>query len=97
MVRFELKQAAREHCAEALEVIVRCMRSDDVRVALMAASILLDRGYGKPERQSDVEVNRKFVVAPDTMALDRWLERRGQPEPLELKAEADEDDPDKLN
>lgn len=44
-----LSQLARTHTVEALTCIVNTMReteSDDVRIK--AASMLLDRGYGKP-------------------------------------------------
>jgi hypothetical protein len=77
------------------------MESESERVALAAAREVLDRAWGKAEARGEdsaVEANRNFVLAPQPMALEKWLERRGQPEPLELKAEPDEDDPDrKLN
>jgi hypothetical protein len=81
LVRFDLKQAARAYCPEAIEIIARCMRSDDERVAVMAANIMLERGYGKPEQRADVDVNHRFVVAPQVMPLDRWLANKGQPDP----------------
>jgi hypothetical protein len=33
---------------EALEVLIRCLQSNDDRIAMMAAQAILDRGYGKP-------------------------------------------------
>ena len=43
-----IESLAREHTAEALQVLVGAMRSDDLRVAVTAANMLLDRGWGKP-------------------------------------------------
>ena len=101
MVIYDLKQAARKHCPEALEIVLRCLHSDDERVALLAAQILFERAYGKPVQHADVEVDHRFVVAPQTMALDRWLANKGQPEPTpedDPEPSTDEDDPDrKLN
>jgi hypothetical protein len=70
VVLWDLKQAARAHCIEALQVVLRCLHSDDDRVALKAAEILFER-YG----------THRFVVASQTMPLDRWLASKGQPEP----------------
>jgi hypothetical protein len=87
--------AAREHCPEALAVVVRCMRSKDERVAMMAASIMLERGYGKPKEQVDTTLTHNFAEVPQVMPLAQWLETRGQPQLLPPK---DDDDPDrKLN
>jgi hypothetical protein len=43
-----LSALARKHTEKALEVLVKNMDADDPRVAIDAASRLLDRGYGKP-------------------------------------------------
>ena len=76
------------------DLIARCMRSEDERAAVMAANVMLERGYGKAEQHSDVEINHRFVIAPQTMSLDRWLANKGQPEPEPTP----EDDPGrKLN
>jgi hypothetical protein len=82
VVRFNLKMAARAHCEEAIEVIAECMRHKDARIRLMAASIMLERGYGKPEQNSDSTVLHKFAVVPEVMEEAEWLERRGQPRQL---------------
>ena len=100
MVIYDLKQAARKHCPEALEIVLRCLHSDDERVALLAAQILFERAYGKPAQHADIEATHRFVIAPRVMALDRWLANKGQPEPTEDNPEpsTDDDDPDrKLN
>jgi hypothetical protein len=79
MVVFDLRQAARRHCPEALEVIAEGMRHKDARVRLIAAAIMLERGYGKPEQKSDAAVVHRFVQAPEVMDQAKWLARRGQP------------------
>jgi hypothetical protein len=84
MVVYDLKQAARKYAPEALEVIARCMRDKDARVRLMAAEIMLERGYGKPEQKSDVDVVHRFARVPEVMEKDEWLKHRGQPQPKAL-------------
>jgi hypothetical protein len=74
----------RAHCEEAIEVIAECMRHKDARVRLLAASIMLERGYGKPEQKSDASVTHKFALVPEVMPKDEWLKYRGQPQPKAL-------------
>jgi hypothetical protein len=111
MVVFDLKQAARRLCPEALATIERAMHSKDERVRVMAATVILERGYGKPEQKADLEVVHRFAEVPQVMDQETWLARRGQPL-LEAKAvretcpdapttldrtPSDEPDPTKLN
>jgi hypothetical protein len=79
MVVYDIKQAARKHCPEAIEFIAKHMHSDDERVALAAAIAMIERGYGKPEQKVDGEMTHRFAVVPQTMAKDEWLANRGQP------------------
>jgi hypothetical protein len=79
VVLFDLKQAARKYCPEAIEFIAKHMHSDDERVALAAAIAMIERGYGKPEQKSDATMTHKFAIVPQTMAKDEWLANRGQP------------------
>jgi hypothetical protein len=44
----EIREMFQARSQEALEVLIRCMQSDDDRIAMMAAQAILDRGYGKP-------------------------------------------------
>ena len=39
---------------DVLDVLTRCLQSDDDRVAMMAAQAILDRGYGRPVQSIDV-------------------------------------------
>ena len=46
----EIAALARQHCPAAIERLVQAMAGDDDRVAVAAASALLDRGIGKPSQ-----------------------------------------------
>ena len=84
MVMFDIKQAARSHCARAIEVLAEALEHKDVRVRVIAANIMIERGYGKPEQRADATIVHKFAVVPEVMEEAEWLERRGQPAPRQL-------------
>src|SRR6476660_9134963 len=48
------RKCFRAKAPQALEVLTRCLQSDDDRVAMMAAQAILDRGYGRPTQSIDV-------------------------------------------
>jgi hypothetical protein len=79
VVLWDLKQQMRALCPKARDVVERCLKSEDERVALLAAQIAFERGYGKPEQHTDVSLTCHFAEVPETMELGQWLERRGQP------------------
>ena len=79
VVIWDLKMAARKHCPKALQRIAECLDDEDKKVRLMAAQIMLERGYGKPEQHVDAEMTHNFCIAPQTMPVDQWLARKGQP------------------
>ena len=66
----EVQDLARQHAPEALDRLVAIMRSDNERAATAAASLILDRAYGKPTQPIDgngdggpiVVVLRKFAA-----------------------------------
>jgi hypothetical protein len=93
MIVFDLREAARRYCPKALEVIAGCLDSADEKVRLMAANIMLERGYGKPEQKSDNTAVHKFAVVPQVMEEAEWLARRGQPKPALLPPP--DDDPER--
>jgi hypothetical protein len=106
MMLFDLREAARKMCPEALEVVARCMRSEDEKVALMASKIMMERGYGLPEQHADLNVNHSYVVAPEVLSESEWVKLYAsgvakRPEPptrlLDPAAEAPPDTKDKLN
>lgn len=45
-----VRDAAREHTDAALNVLVEAMTDPDKRIAIKAAEVLLDRGWGKPSQ-----------------------------------------------
>jgi hypothetical protein len=57
-------------------VIAQSLTKDE-RVRLMAATIMLERGFGKAEQKADVAVPHQFVKAPQVMEQAEWLARRG--------------------
>jgi hypothetical protein len=107
MVKFDLREAARQYCPKALEVIAGCLDHRDAKVRLLAASIMLERGYGKPEVRADLTATHKFCIAPETLPIDEWLATKGQgygrmlsrpPDaPVTLDAKPLPDDDSKLN
>jgi hypothetical protein len=84
MVVFDIKQAARAHCERAVEVLAEAMEHKDIRVRIVAAGMMIERGYGKPEQRTDASVTHKFAVVPEVMEETLWLERKGQPAPKAL-------------
>jgi hypothetical protein len=63
----ELRQAAREYTQEALARVVAAMRSEDDRVGLEAAKVILERGWGKPQSApEDLEaLTQQAQVSPE--------------------------------
>jgi hypothetical protein len=54
---------ARGHTPEALATLVRALKSEDERVAVTAASVLLDRGWGKvPNAPSNDDTAVQYVI-----------------------------------
>jgi hypothetical protein len=59
---FELKEAAAKHGDESLKAILNVLRDAETppNVVVMAAKELLDRGFGKPAQEIDVNADFKF-------------------------------------
>jgi hypothetical protein len=96
MTVFNAREAARRHCRKAIAVLARCLNSRDEKVRIIAATALLDRGYGRPEIVADVAVHKfAYAIVPETMPVDEWLARKGQPvKPLPmLTLGADKEEP----
>ena len=75
----DIREMFKAKAPEALEVLTRCLQSDDDRVAMMAAQAILDRGYGKPMQSIDANINddpvRYIVELPEKSATtEEWLE-----------------------
>ena len=52
----DIREAFKAKAPQALEVLTRCLQSDDDRIAMMAAQAILDRGYGKPAQSIDANI-----------------------------------------
>jgi hypothetical protein len=52
----DIREAFKAKAPKALEVLTRCLQSDDDRIAIMAAQAILDRGYGKPVQSIDANI-----------------------------------------
>jgi len=75
----DIREAFKAKAPAALEVLTRCLQSGDVRIAMMAAQAILDRGYGKPTQSIDANINddpvRYIVELPEKSATtEEWLE-----------------------
>ena len=67
----EVRDAIRAACPEAVEVLIGIMRDENEKTAyrLEAAKTILERGYGKPEVMSKVELTTKA----DTKIIFHWI------------------------
>jgi hypothetical protein len=82
VVVYNLRQAAKSHSEEGLNIALQCMRDAkaDWSQRLRAIELIWAYGFGRPQMSLEVNTEHRFVVAPDQMPVDLWLERRGQPE-----------------
>lgn len=49
-----LREMAKAHTEAAFRVVVESLADPDKRIALKAAEVILDRGYGKPSQAIDL-------------------------------------------
>src|SRR3954470_19233058 len=86
----EIREMFQARSQEALEVLTRCLQSDDDRIAMLAAQAILDRGYGKPTQTIDANINeessfRFYAEVPRPAATtEEWL--AGNPTPKNPEA-----------
>jgi hypothetical protein len=77
----ELREAAREFTDDALKTLAEiCTSGESEAARVSAASVILDRGYGKPSQQIDLNVSRheemdvdelrKVIEGQDRVLLD---------------------------
>jgi HEAT repeat protein len=67
---------ARVKSVEAIEVLGKCLKSEDERIQIAAAVAIMDRGLGKPEQPVSVET-RRYVVGAQPMTEDQWAAKFG--------------------
>ena len=74
----DIREAFKARASEALEVLTRCLQSDDERIAMAAAQAILDRGYGKPVQQVDANISEGGVryaeVPRKAESAEQWLQ-----------------------
>jgi Family of unknown function (DUF5681) len=66
----EIREMFQARSQEALEVLTRCLQSDDERIARAAAQAILDRGYGRPTQSIEASVTGK--------THEQWLDEMSQ-------------------
>jgi hypothetical protein len=97
---WELRQEARRHSPKALQRIVECLDDENKKIRLMAADMILNRAWGRPELSVELNADHSFVVAPNTLPLDEWLQTKGQgwaAHRRELEAQAQQAKPEALD
>ena len=75
----EMREMFRVKAPEAFEVLSRHLQSPDAKVAIAAATQILDRAYGRPVQSIDANINddpvRYIVELPKKSATTQeWLE-----------------------
>ena len=69
----ELKALARTYTKEAIETLVKWMKSTDSKAAVMAARELLDRGWGKPDKRHHHDGDiRQHIISDPPLTPDEW-------------------------
>ena len=66
----EVREAIRAACPEAVRVLIDLLHSKKEAYRLEAAKTLLDRGYGKPEGMSKIEL----VNGEHSAFVFKWLD-----------------------
>ena len=54
----EVREFARAKSVEAIETIYRLLKSEDEKIALLAANSILDRALGKPAQAVEISGNK---------------------------------------
>lgn len=71
----EIQELARKHAPEAIQALVDiAMRGESESARVAAASALLDRGYGRPSQQMDIEIVKTTVARVPAVSenADAW-------------------------
>jgi hypothetical protein len=67
----EMREMFQARAPEAFEVLTRHLQSSDPRIAITAASAILDRAYGKPAQPIDANVTSRFDHLSDEQIVAR--------------------------
>jgi Family of unknown function (DUF5681) len=79
----EMREIFQAKAPEAFEVLCRHLHATDPRVALAAATQILDRAYGRPVQSIDASISEgaiRFVEIPrKAESVAAWLSEVGRP------------------
>jgi Family of unknown function (DUF5681) len=79
----EMREIFQSKAPEAFEVLCRHLHATDPRVALAAATQILDRAYGRPVQSIDANISEgaiRFVEIPrKAESVAAWLSEVGRP------------------
>jgi hypothetical protein len=67
----EMREMFQSKAPEAFEVLTRHLQSSDPRIAITAASAILDRAYGKPAQPIDANITSRFDHLSDEQIVAR--------------------------
>jgi len=67
----EMREMFQTKAPEAFEVLTRHLQSSDPRIAITAASAILDRAYGKPAQPIDANITSRFDHLSDEQIVAR--------------------------
>ena len=83
---YEVEKLAQKHAKRAIEVMVELLEDDNPKVRLHAASVLLDRGFGKPRQRTDTNVDVTIDVAQQHLEALRAISNRTSPDGTPARA-----------
>ena len=64
-----IKELARVHAPEAIDVLAMALRDDSARVRVAAAEVILDRAYGKPSQHHELDLGDELVQRLDAARM----------------------------
>jgi hypothetical protein len=67
----EMRELFQAKAPDAFDVLTRHLQSPDPRIAITAASAILDRAYGKPTQPIDANVTSRFDNLSDEQIVVR--------------------------
>jgi HEAT repeat protein len=86
-VRNQAMAMAREHTPAAINVLAQALRSDDERVAVTAATVLLDRAWGRaapaPPEAGDERPTYVIRGPTPTSSTEEWLRKYAPPRTID--------------
>src|SRR5215475_2874092 len=73
----EVKEMFQAKAPEAFEVLCRHLEAKDPRVAVAAATQILDRAYGRPVQQGDANINEensvRYIAEVPCATVEEWV------------------------